>query len=468
MRATTRGAARPAVAPLVLLLLAAAAVLLLRPPGDRPTPAGAPATAAGALVSRTALACPAGTPARGVIGAVRLGLAPGLDGAAAGGRVSRGPVAGAGTVARLTRGRLVGAAGGPDPVQVRADGAAAAGLFGFRTDRRSGGGLAAVGCERPRARWWFTGAGAGLDHTSTLELVNLDPGPAVVDVRVLGPDGEVDTVRSQGIVLRPHSSRRIALTDIASQTDDLALDVHASRGRVVAAVADSFSARAGRTPGLEWLPGTDRARREVDLAGLPAGASGRTLLVANPSDLEATVDVRVTGRSGSFAPTGLGTVTVAPGALERVDLDGVLPAREPVGLRLRSGSPVVATVRSVVGDDTSYAAPIVPLTGAAAAPVVAGAEVSVRLTSGAAATRSAVTAYDGRGRRLGRATVAVPATATRPWTASRGAAYVVVGPLDGGAVRGAVSYGGGAGTATVPLVDLPFREQRPSVRPGLR
>ena len=84
---------------------------------------------------------------------------------------------------------------------------------------------------------------------------------------------------------------------------------------------------------------------------MPATSGSTRLLVANPSDLEAVVEVRVAGRSGAFAPEGLEPITVAPGTIEQLDLSDVLPKKEAVALRLRSRVPVVASVRVTDGGD---------------------------------------------------------------------------------------------------------------------
>lgn len=472
-RAVQRTRFRPdasVIAPALVVLLALAAVLLTRAPEPTGT-AGAAAAATGGLVGHTTLVCPDSAAGRAAQTAVHLGSAPAPEGLElpVGGSVRQGPVVSAGQPVALPRGGLVDvpAAGGP---VVDATGGAAAGLFGFRSDLAAGQTLAVADCATPRSQWWFTGAGAGLDHSSSLLLANVDAGPAVVDLRVLGPDGEVDTVSTTGITLAPHSVKRIELSGIAPQTDDLALSVHASRGRVVASVTDSFRPGPSGPQGQEWLAGTDLPSRTVRLAGLPAGSASTSLLVANPSDLEAVVDVRVAGRSGSFAPTGLDAISVAPGAITQVDLGSVLPRNEPVALRLRSRVPVVASVRSTAGKDHAYATPVMPLVGPAAAPLVAGADASVQLTAGAVAATVGVAAYDAHGHRLDGTTLTIPPTATQVWSPRRGAAYVVVTPSTdpaGGSVHGAVSYAGD-GLATLPLTALPIRIDRPSVRPGLR
>ncbi len=461
---------RALLAPAVVVLLALAAVLLTTS-ADPVTRADTAGLSRGALVDSTTFACPDLDAGRRVTSTAALGLAPApadLD-VPAGGEVAQGPVAGDGRPVDVRRGSVVDVptSGGPAVV---ASGGAAAGLFGFRADEQDRRTLGVSACGAPRSQSWFAGAGAGLDHSSTLVLANVDPGPAVLDLTVLGPDGEVETVGTQGVTLPPHSVRRVALAEIAPQTDDLAIGVRTSRGRVVAAVDDAFSAKASGRPGQDWLAGTDLPSRTLRLAGVPAASGSTRLLVANPSDLEAVVEVRVAGRSGAFAPEGLEPITVAPGTVEQLDLSDVLPTKEAVALRLRSRVPVVASVRVTDGGDHSYATPVAPLTGPAAAPVLPGSDATVQLTAGPVATKATVTTYDADGKRVGGTVLALDATATATWSPGRRAAYVVVSPSTGqgsGTVHGAVTYAG-RGIASVPLTPLPLQVVRPSVRPGLR
>lgn len=466
---------REAVLALVLVVLAALAVVATAG-GDPVRPSVAPSS--GRLVDSTLLACPDLPPSRGVDASVTLGLAPAPAGedVADAGTVEQGPVDGEGADVDLARGsvRGVDVDGGP---AVRAAGDAAAGLFGFRTDVAGGRDTAlAVGrCPVPRAQWWFTGAGATLDHSSTLVLSNVDPGPAVVDVRVLGPDGEVETVGTEGITVESGTTQVLALTDLAPQTEEATVSVVANRGRVVAAVQDVRAPRPGVDGGREWLSGVDRPSRTSRIAGLPSGARSTTLLVANPGELETVVEVQVAGRTGRFAPTGLDPVEVAPGVVERVDLSDVVPDDEPVSLRLTSRVPVVAGVRSSTRTDHQYAAPVLPLTGPAVAPLDGSTTATVQLTAGAGAARAGLTAYDAKGRRLASTTLDVAATATAAWTPEvprgRTPAYLVLTPV-AGRVHGAVTYRRGSGTkvsavSTVPLVALPFRVQEPTVVPAV-
>jgi hypothetical protein len=449
---------RTALAALALVLVAALAVVLTRNPG----PGDLAGTTAGALVDRTLLACPDTSVPRQRSRTV-IGLAP-VDGPA-GPLGDEGSLTAAGTESSLRRGSVETVPSSPAAV-LDARGERAAGLFGFRADQ-VGRAAAVGGCVVPRADWWFTGAGAGLDHLSELVMTNADPGPAVVDIRVLGADGEIETLDTRGVIVAPGETKRIPLADIAPQNDEVVVQVQASRGRVAAAVSDRFAPRPAAPAGIEWLTGSDGPRRLLRLAGLPATASQRTLLVGNPSELEALVDLEVSGSRGSFVPTGFETISVPPGSVRAVDVTPLLTGKEATSVRLTSQVPVVASVRSVQGQDASYAGSVSPLDDPAAAPVVAGSRATLQLSAGAGGATARVAGYSRTGKPTGEEEVAVDPAATTTWQPGRGTAYVVVTPLTGN-LHGAATYAAATGIATSPLVSLPVRLELPGVVPAPR
>lgn len=453
-----RRAALPpsAVAALVLVLLAAGAVALTRAPD--PDPVVDP-TAAG-LVDRALLACPEAR--EGARGQARAALAP-LPRLGAQGEWRAGTPGSTRTVPVPARGEVVDL--GEDTV-LEASGAAAAGAFASRADS-TGGALAVAGCAPPRARWWFVGAGAGLDHDSVLSLANIDPGPAVVDVRVLSADGEVETVGTRGITLGPGESRDIPLADVAPQRDEIAVAVAASRGRVAAAVSDRLAAGPAAPDGREWLPAAEVPSRVVRLAGVPAGARDRTLLVGNPSELEALVDVEVSGPRGTFTPTGARTISVPPGSVVSVDAADLVTGEDATALRIRSQEPVVAALRSRARADHAYAGTVLPLAEPAVAPVVPRAAGRLQVTAGAGGADVSVTAWNAAGRVLDQERLEIDPAATLEVPINRRAAYVVVTP-ERGNVSGAVTYAGPVGVGVLPLAPLPVRVALPVVVPGAR
>lgn len=448
---------RSAVAALAVLVVAALAVTLSRSPEpqdvDRPS--------AGTFVNRTQLACPDADEGLGAVAPaqVAVGLAPVED------LGEQGTLTVNDKSTSVRRGSVVRVPGSPAPV-LDASGDVAAGLFAHRGDVQ-GSDTAVAACVAPRADWWFVGAGAGLDHESAVTVTNVDPGPAVVDLRVLGEDGEIEALDTRGITVAPGETTEIFLGDAAPGNAELAVNVRASRGRVVAAVADQLVTRPGAPAGLEWLTGTEEPRRLIRLAGLPALAQERTLLVANTSELEALVDLEVSGEGGTFVPSGSETVNVPPGTVQVVDVTDLFAADEATAVRLTSQVPVVATVRSTRGGDVSYAAVAEPLTGPAAAPVLPGSRATLQVTAGVGGATVNVAEYARNGRRLSTDKLTVSPAATAIWTPGRRAVYVVVTPV-GGNVHGAATYAGPTGIAATPLVTLPVRLALPGVVPGSR
>jgi hypothetical protein len=350
---------------------------------------------------------------------------------------------------------------------VAATGEHAAGRATFQVDRSPDDALVGVQeCRPPRSRWWFTGGGAGLDHRSRLVMANVDPGPAVVDVVVHGPDGLVDSIDTRGITIGPGDVRTIDLVEVAPQTDELAVHVESSRGRVVAGLADAFAASPAATPGREWVPDQAEAARVVRLAPLPRGADRRTLVLANPTDREALVDVEVSGESGAFAPTEVAQVRVPPGSVVTADL-GQVVGEDASAVVLRSPVPVTATVRSDDGADVSYAAAVPLLTGPAAAVLADGTRAGVHLTAGDDGGTATVTAYAADGSEVDSAELEVPPTATVAWTPEGAADYVVVTPREGG-LAGGVALAGSAGLSQVALRPLPVTLRQPVVVPVVR
>lgn len=459
--AERRRRSRPSLPPttvgaVVLVLLAAAAVGLTRSPGGAE---GVDPTSAG-LVDRTLLACP--EPPRATSGETRAVLAP-LPRLRAEGVWRIGDAGSTRTTTVPRRGEVVEL---DEASVLDADGTAAAGAFATRADT-SGRALAVAACVPPRARWWFVGAGAALDHDSVLSVANVDPGPAVLDVRVLSTDGEVETVGTRGIALAPGETRSIALADVAPQREELAVAVEASRGRVAAAVSDRVADGPAAPDGLEWVPSAESPSRTVRLAGTSVAARERTLLVANPSDLEALVDVQVSGARGTYTPVGARTVSVPPGSVLVMDASDLVTGGEPVALRVRSRVPVVATLRSRTRADHGYAGTVRPLTEPAVAPVVAGTSGRVQVSAGAGGATVSVTGWTDDGQELAEERLEIDPMATQDVLLPGRAAYVVLTPRRGN-VTGAATYARAGGISVLPLAPLPVRLSVPVVVPGPR
>ena len=211
------------------------------------------------------------------------------------------------------------AAPGPRPVTVRGTDAMAPGLVASRQAE----GPAASSCSPPESDQWFTALGAAARHTSVIELVNPDPGPAVADITVIGPRGPVDAPSLRGITVPGGRSIRLDLAQEIPLRGELAAHVEVSRGRLGVHATDSFDELGRGDAGVDWLP-AQQPGEDLLLLGLPAGAGTRSLVLANAGDDEARAVVRVVTEDSTFRPEGLEDVRVPPGSVTRVPLSAIL------------------------------------------------------------------------------------------------------------------------------------------------
>lgn len=326
--------------------------------------------------------------------------------------------------------------------------------------------LAATPCVQAGSRAWFTGAGAEVDHAATLELVNPESGPAVVRVRVLGPDGPVETLDMREVSVPPGERVSVELTEAAPAVGEVALEVRTSRGRVAAFVTDRVGVLGAARPATELLPSQATPRRTVVLGGLPARADGHVLVVANPGEFETLATVAVQGADGTFVPEDAAEVRVPPGGTAAVDL-GDAVGRPAAAVRVQADAPVTAVVRSRVGADITYAGPVRTLGPAAGAVLPPGTSATVQLSSVRAAHTVVVQAYAADGTALEQQEVEVPAAGTLAVALPGRARTVVV--RDGGTrVRGAVVLRGDTGVAALPLRPGAARGRTPVAVPVVR
>jgi hypothetical protein len=361
---------------------------------------------------------------------------------------------------RVPADRPATAEAGSRAVTVRGVDDMAPGLVAARQDE----GPAAVSCLPPQPDQWFTGLGAGARHSSVLELVNPDPGPAVADITVIGARGVVDAPSLRGILVPGGRSLRLRLSREIPMRGELAAHVVVSRGRLGAYAADSFDQLGHGDAGVDWLasqaPGTT-----LTLLGLPTGTGSRSVVVANDGDDEARVVIRVVTKDSAFRPEGLDDVRVPPHSVRRVPLSAILGAAVrdgAVGVRLEATHEVTATLRSFVDGDVSHAVPLpevsratqaIPPAGQAtvvlSAETVGSAEVVARLAGGGSKTM-AVDLAPGR---------------TVPVRLPKGTVLVQVTPSRA-AVRGAVVVQDG-GAAVMGLHELVRTGLVPDIRPAL-
>lgn len=345
----------------------------------------------------------------------------------------------------------------------------ASGFFAGRAPASGGGGLVVGECAGVIDDAWFLGAGSGDRHFSTLILTNLSSTPAVADILLWGPDGPVDAVNASGVTLAPYEIRRTPVADLAAGEAALAIEVVRTRGSMSAIVNDSSTATFA---GTEPISATLTPTRDQYVGGVVGGARGKTLMLLNPGESTARVDVEVLARSGTFAGKGLQDIKVEPGQFLEVEV----PAEVGKGrqaFHVSSDQPVAASVRvSANAKDYSIAEATAPLDGAALVPVSAGSNVKIPelvLTAPGKTSSVDIEAFDASMKSLASSSVGVEGGTTvhvasvnskDPYASD--VAYVVVRGTGG--VIAAAQYVKGEGVSSLALRAAPVVVSAPSVR----
>lgn len=428
-------------------LLTVAALALVRPVDDAATRHSPDDVA----LTRATLVCPSS--ALPGTGTVALANADGAEGEV----TTRFPVEGTVTLKGTSRQGL------KSSLVAQAAGDVAAGFIGVRY-----GDAAAVACSAPQPEQWFTGVGAGAEHSSILELVNPDGGPAVADVTVLGPDGPLDVPALRGVTVPGGKTMRFDLAAIVPNRDELALRVVVSRGRLGVDIIDQVD-ELGRGPrSRDWLASQSEPGTTAYLLGLGGKPGERTLVLANPGDSEARVDLLLVTKESEFAPADADEIRIPPGSTETVDVTDLLQskaARGALGLRLDSTLPVTASLRSIASGDLFHAVAGERLDSRAALALPRGP--SRLVLSGADGVGVATYAVmDAKGKEIARARVEVtPGEASRIKLPSNGAVLDLT--VERSSVVAAVEVGP-PGLAVLPLSPLVVEGRVPDVRPALR
>lgn len=343
------------------------------------------------------------------------------------------------------------------PVQLTGGADLAPGLLASRTGERGW-----VPCAEPAFDQWFTGVGARPQHRTVIELVNPDAGPAIADLTVLSPSGELDLPRLRGVRVDGHDALQLDLAELVPRRTDLAVHVLVQRGRLVSSAWESVD-ELGEGPALGgWAPAQAGADTDTLLLGVTPGNGSRKLMLANPGDSEARVSFKIVAERSEFAPNGVDDVTVPPGSLTTVQVGDLFTGRTAEGakgLRIASTQPVTATLRSVVDEDLVTVTGGEPIErGAVALPpgrasvLVAGAD-SVGTVSVATGSGTPKEAEIGPQRSV---SVTLP----------RGASYADV-TLTGAMADVSVVVEGPDGTTVWPLSELRLASLVPDVRPAL-
>jgi hypothetical protein len=386
----------------------------------------------------------------------RVKLAPGL-------RVTSGPT---------TTGTLA----------VRAIGSVAATTVADQVSLISGGRFRALTgsrCSSPSADWWFAGADGRVGYTDRLVLANPSNTGADVTVSVWSATGPLTPPRLASVPIAARSSVIIAIPSVAPDAATLALHVHASSGAVTAALLDQ-RVNGVSAAGSDWLPPTRSPARTQVVAGFPDSPGTRSLVLADPGSLDATVSIRVVSTSGSFAPSGINQVVVHAGQTQVVDLTKAL-AGVTGAVTVSADQPVVAqglAITTATGElpDLQWlaATPALRSSGAFAnGREPDGGNATLLLTAPAGAATVRITSLDGKSETItvpaGHSLATILTTLTGVSAPTSGAVVTPTGSAPVYATR-ELSFAGahGALTTSEPVLALPTPLPLPEVTQDLR
>ena len=360
------------------------------------------------------------------------------------------------------------------PIVVSAEGAmATAGSSMIVSDVMEGPGasLSAAPCLGPATLHWFSGLGATDDDRTDLILTNPDDAQAQVDLRYYGQSGRIAVPGSSGQVIKGHASIPVSLNGRVPADGPFGVQVQATEGRVTAV--------AKRSQGVaDWQIPSALPSPIVVIPGIPSDAGRRQLVVTNPGNSRAMVDVQVLGFQGPYEPSGAETLEVSPESTATVSLEKGL-GRAAGSIKLTSNVPVTGAVISTsqrrgAATDLAIQSAAVPLIGSGVSALATSNSAESELIVSNAGEADAqltfeVISYDGVTLRTGDMLLGANSTATRRLN-SPAPSYVVVKVPDGSSVFGGVVLTQPdrrevSGLATIPLSSPDLASRAPATRP---
>lgn len=250
-----------------------------------------------------------------------------------------------------TSNKLVGEFGIPDSIGL-AEGFGS-GNSAHLTVLAQGVGVASTACSaQPSPRWLFAHGSTARGEDHVLLVSNPFREEAVVSVRLLAADQEIEPANLRDRVIRTHSQAAFRLSDFALEEPGFGIEVTASRGRVVVARYTHITAGDGRGISLE-VGARAPSNSWVFAEGNVPSDGEESIVLANPGDREALVSVVFMTGDQRSAPPELAEIPVPAARQVTVRVSEHLPRGSGYGMELTStnGVPVVAErVRAGVAD----------------------------------------------------------------------------------------------------------------------
>jgi hypothetical protein len=212
------------------------------------------------------------------------------------------------------------------------------------TVRGKGKGFASSGCSpQPWDRWIFATASTVRGEDHYLLVANPFREEAVVKVRLLMPDRDIVPARLKDLVIPTLSQTAVYLPDYYVENPSFGLELTATTGRVI--VSRYSVINRGGVRGLSLDLGAREPSRSWYFAGGEVPQNGEEeLILVNPSNREALVEIVFPTDSERVTPPDLGELPVAAGRQVTVNVADHLPRGTKHGVVVTSSNSVPLVV----------------------------------------------------------------------------------------------------------------------------
>lgn len=199
-----------------------------------------------------------------------------------------------------------------------------------------GRGASAARCSaQPSSRWLFASGSTSRGENHYLLISNPFREEAVVTIRLMAGDREVEPARLKDLVIRTLSQTTIYLSDYLTDVPNFGIEVTASRGRVVTSRYSYVTSGGGDGVSLGVGAQETSARWLFADGRVPADGED-SIAIVNPGDREALIGVVFMTDGERTAPPGLSEIPVPAGRQVVFNVSDHLPRGTGYGVELSS------------------------------------------------------------------------------------------------------------------------------------
>jgi hypothetical protein len=211
-------------------------------------------------------------------------------------------------------------------------------------DHQASGYALASGVTAPRTNWYIPDTSVGPRSATTVVLMNSSTKEAVVDIGLTSTSKPVAAPRLAGIKVPPKSVTGLDLAGYLPRSDKQpgGLSVTLSSANGVPFCAQATTTYSGNMKGVVSDVAAATPARRVVLQPPESGPQGDVVVVMNPSQAAATVDVSLDTGAGRATPKRLQGLKVPAGLRARIPLTGEIDHSGRTAVEVVSSAPVTA------------------------------------------------------------------------------------------------------------------------------